>query len=97
MIASICRNSIGMGRIQTQITRVVGKHVDHFIHKKILHNSGIGCGSVGRVVASDTSGPQFESSHWQILIFYTRLLFTDVKKQWSVMAEFLKVLHYLAT
>ena len=29
--------------------------------------SASGCGSVGRVVASDTRGPQFESSHWQNL------------------------------
>ena len=29
---------------------------------------GIDCGSVGRVVASDTRGPQFESSHRQIFI-----------------------------
>ena len=26
-----------------------------------------GCGSVGRVVASDNIDPRFESSHWQIL------------------------------
>ena len=26
-----------------------------------------GCGAVGRVVASDTRGPGFESSHWQLL------------------------------
>ena len=29
---------------------------------------GSGCGSVGRVVASDTRGPRFESSHWQNLL-----------------------------
>ena len=28
---------------------------------------GSGCGSVGRVVASDTGGPQFESTHRQTL------------------------------
>ena len=28
---------------------------------------GSGCGSVGRVVAFDTRGPQFESSHQQII------------------------------
>ena len=28
---------------------------------------GSGCGSVGRAVASDTRGPQFEPSHWQAL------------------------------
>ena len=26
---------------------------------------GGGCGSVGRAVASNTRGPQFESCHWQ--------------------------------
>ena len=30
---------------------------------------GSGCGSVGRVVASDTKGPQFESSHRQKFIY----------------------------
>ena len=30
---------------------------------------GIGCGSVGRVVSSNTRGPQFESSYWQMVIF----------------------------
>ena len=28
-----------------------------------LSGSGSGCASVGRVVASDTRGPRFESSH----------------------------------
>ena len=32
-------------------------------------NLGSGCGSVGRGVASDTRGPRFESSHWQIFIY----------------------------
>ena len=29
---------------------------------------GSGCGAVGRVVASDTRGPGFESSHRQLLL-----------------------------
>ena len=29
---------------------------------------GSGCGAVGRVVASNTGGPGFESSHWQLLV-----------------------------
>ena len=36
---------------------------------------GSGCGSVGRAVASDTRGPQFESSHRQKFI-YVEHLFT---------------------
>ena len=28
---------------------------------------GVGCGSIGRAVASDTRGPRLESSHWQTL------------------------------
>ena len=32
------------------------------------------CGTVGRAVASDTRGPQFESRHWQNL--YIEHLFT---------------------
>ena len=30
-------------------------------------DSGSGCDSVGRAGASDTRGPRFEYSHWQIL------------------------------
>ena len=33
-------------------------------------NLGSGCGSVGRAVASDTSGQRFESSHWQNIIYF---------------------------
>ena len=29
---------------------------------------GSGCGTVGRMVASDTRGPRFESSHQQLLL-----------------------------
>ena len=29
---------------------------------------GSGCGAVGRAVASNTRGPGFESSHWQLLL-----------------------------
>ena len=31
-------------------------------------DKGSGCGAVGRVVASDTRGPGFESSHRQLLL-----------------------------
>ena len=54
---------------------------DHFNMKK----TGIGGGSVGRVVASDSRGPRFESSHWQKL--YLTLLTvnfiekTEIKKK----------------
>ena len=37
---------------------------------KSIPKCGSGCGSVGRVVASNTSRLQFESSHWQIFIKY---------------------------
>ena len=33
----------------------------------IIDALGIGCGSVGRAVDSNTRGPRFESSHWQNL------------------------------
>ena len=33
------------------------------------HHVGSGCGSVGRVVASDTRGPRFKSSHRQKFIY----------------------------
>ena len=32
------------------------------------------CGSVGRVVASNTRGPRFKSSHWQKFIYIEHLL-----------------------
>ena len=42
--------------------------------KRVIKGSG--CGSVGRVVASDTRGPQIESSHRQIFIkiIYLRIV-----------------------
>ena len=42
-----------------------------FWHRSRCHKQffmGSGCGSVGRAVASDTRGPQFESSHRQLLL-----------------------------
>ena len=42
--------------------------------------SGSGCGSVGRVVSSDTRGPQFESSYFQNLyqaFVYCQLYWKD--------------------
>ena len=36
-------------------------------------DSGSGCGSVGRAVASKTRGPRFESSHWQKFIYIEHL------------------------
>ena len=50
-------------------THVITKHRS----KQLLVGSG--CGSVGRVVASDTKGPQFESSYRQKFIFNIYLLF----------------------
>ena len=35
------------------------------VKSKIVLKQGIGCGSGGRVVASDTRGPQFESNRQQ--------------------------------
>ena len=35
---------------------------------------GIGCGAVGRAVASETRVPGFESSHWQLLLNIYMLL-----------------------
>ena len=44
---------------------------------------GSGCGSVCRAVASDSRGPQFESSHWQkfILNIYCQLYWKDENKE----------------
>ena len=41
---------------------------------------GSGCGLVGRAVASDSSGPQFETSHRQ-KIYNQHLLSTVVKRR----------------
>ena len=52
-----------------------------------------GCGSVGRVVASGSRGPQFESSHWQIksLNVYCQLYWKDENKEKEAMnGPFLK-------
>ena len=43
---------------------------DCFLRATTIANKkqvGSGCGAVGRAVASDSRGPGFESSHWQLL------------------------------
>ena len=40
------------------------------------HMKGSGCGSVGRVVASDTRGPRLESRHQKNLFIFIEHLFT---------------------
>ena len=47
-------------------------------------NSGGGCGSVGRVVASKSRGPRFESSK----IYILRVLSMKIKKKRPGMAHF---------
>ena len=53
-----------------------------------------GCGSVGRAVASDTRGPQFESSHRPIFhnahVFLLTAEKTKIKKQEAVNGPFFK-------
>ena len=44
-------------------------HVDKTKEESNRKNRCSGCGSVGRAVASDTRGPQFESSHLQKFIY----------------------------
>ena len=54
-----------------------------------------GCGSFGRVVASDTKGPRFESSYWRnfICVFTINCIEeTKIKKKRPGMAYFLKKL-----
>ena len=48
------------------------------LYYKTVYIWGSGCGSVGKAVASDIRGPQFESSHWHkfILILNICLLST---------------------
>ena len=43
--------------------------------------SGSGCGSVGRVVASDTRGPRFESSHFILNILSCQLYSKDENQE----------------
>ena len=54
--------------------------------------TGSGCGSVGRVVASDSRGRRFESSHCQkfILNIYCQLYRKDEKKKDAENGPFLK-------
>ena len=49
----------------------------------VVRLQGSGCGSVGIAAASDTRGPRFESSHWQIFIKRTfiYLLSTVLKRR----------------
>ena len=55
---------------------------------------GSGCGSVGRAVASDTRGRQFESSHRPIFhnahVFLLTAEKTKIKKQEAVNGPFFK-------
>ena len=48
-----------------------------------MQKRGSGCGSVGRVVATNSKGPQFESSHRQkyILNIYGQLYRKDENKE----------------
>ena len=57
---------------------------------------GSGDGSVGKAVASDTRGPQFESQHRKVFIEYCLLSTVNciekmkIKKKWTGVAHFLK-------
>ena len=55
----------------------------YFLEKQLLISRGSGCGSVARVVASDSRGPWFESSHRQkiILNIYCQLYWKDENKE----------------
>ena len=50
---------------------------------------GSGCGSVGRAVASNTRGPQFESSHQQFYLYWQCIEKTKRGHEWP---NFLKKL-----
>ena len=61
-------------RVDEQTMVVAQDEQDSSFHRsrtreKIGLSWGSGCGSVGRAVASDTRGPQFESSHRQKCIY----------------------------
>ena len=51
---------------------------------------GTGCGSVGRVVASDTRDPWLASVGWQILLANRTIQTTNIKKKRPGIAHLLK-------
>ena len=58
-----------------------------------LEDDGSGCGSVGRAVASNSRGLQFESSDWQKLYRMFTVNYikkTKIKKKRPGMVHFLK-------
>ena len=55
-------------------------HLDVIIERKNNNLMGSGCGSVGRVVTSDTRGLQFEASYRQNFIWNICLLSTVFKR-----------------
>ena len=61
------------GRLAEILLRTIDVHHCKHRYKTFLESDG--CGSVGRAVASDSRGPQFESSHRQkfILNIYSQL------------------------
>ena len=60
----------------------------------LVLNEGSGCGSVGRVVAFDTRGPRFDSSHRQNFIEHLFIINciekTKINKKKPGMAHFFK-------
>ena len=71
-------------------------HVDKTKEESNRKNRCSGCGSVGRAVASDTRGPQFESSLRQTFIYILNICLlstiekTKIKKKRPGMAHFYK-------
>ena len=65
-----------MTRQPTEPLQVLLWHESNSNHKCM----GIGCGSVGRAVTSDTRDPRFESRHWQNFINCT-IEKTKIKKK----------------
>ena len=55
---------------------------------------GSGCGSVGRAVASDTRGPQFESSHWQTFISDIYLFTVNCIEETKIKRKRLRMAHF---
>ena len=54
--------------------------------------SGSSCGSVGRGIASNTGGLQFESSHWQKLLVQSSVLKRQRRKEEAVSGPIEKIL-----
>ena len=80
-------------KIHKQFISLLPESITVKISRKIIRRKrGSDCGSVGRAVASQSRGRQFESSHWQKYIYRTLTINciekTKIREKRSRMAQF---------